>query len=56
MSHDFVVTNNDGNPIEEAFVILQNADIKINLDIKETKSLDNLYNLLVKYNLVERSF
>lgn len=56
MNHDFVVTNNDGNPIEEAFVILQNADIKINLDIKETKSLDNLYNLLVKYNLVERSF
>ena len=49
MSHDFVVTNNDGNPIEEALVILQNADIKINLDIKETKSLDNLYNLLVKY-------
>ncbi len=56
MSHDFVVTNNDGVPVEDAFAILQNADIKINLDIKETKSLDNLYKLLVKYDLVEKSF
>lgn len=56
MSHDFVVTNNDGNPVEDAFAVLQKADIKINLDIKETKALDALYELLVKYNLVEKSF
>lgn len=56
MSHDFVVTNNDGNPVEDAFVILQNAEMQINLDIKETKCLNNLYDLLVKYNLVEKSF
>lgn len=56
MSHDIVVTNNDGNPIEEAFVLLENTDIKINLDIKETKALNNLHSLLVEYNLLDRSF
>ena len=56
MSHDLVVTNNDGTPLEEAFMLLKDADIKINLDIKETRVLNNLYQLLVEYNLVERSF
>lgn len=56
MGHDLVVTNNDGNPIVDAFALLQDADIRINLDIKETKVLNNLYSLLVEYNLVEKSF
>lgn len=56
MGHDLVVTNNDGNPIVDAFALLKDADIKINLDIKETKVLDDLYSLLVEYNLVEKSF
>lgn len=56
MSHDLVVTNNDGVPITEAFELLKGTDIKINLDIKETKALNNLYQLLVEYNLVEQSF
>lgn len=57
MSHDLVVTNNDGVPIEEAFELLKDKeDIMINLDIKETKSLNPLYELLVEYNLVNRSF
>lgn len=56
MSHDIVVTNNDGVPLEDAFVLLEDTDIQINLDIKETRSLNYLYELLVKYNLVEQSF
>ncbi len=56
MSHDFVVTNNDGVELEEAFKLLKDTDIKINLDIKETRVLNSLYKLLLKYNLVERSF
>ncbi|MGN1203164.1 MAG: glycerophosphodiester phosphodiesterase, partial [Eubacterium sp.] len=56
MSHDIVVTNNDGVPLEDALVLLKDTDIKINLDIKETKVLNGLYQLLVEYNLVERSF
>lgn len=56
MSHDIVVTNNDGNEIVEAFELLKGKNIKINLDIKETKALDNLYDLLIEYGLVENSF
>lgn len=56
MSHDMVVTNNDGAELEEALAILQGKPIKINFDIKETKALDALYDLIVKYDLLEQSF
>ena len=56
MSHDLVVTNSDGVPLENALELLDGTDILINLDIKETKVLNNLYKLLVQYNLVEQSF
>lgn len=56
MNHDIVVTNNDGVKLESAFMLLQGTDIKINLDIKDTRVLDDLYELLLKYNLVEQSF
>lgn len=56
MSHDLVVTNNDGTPLEGALELLKGTDIKINLDIKETRVFNNLYRLLVEYNLAEQSF
>ncbi len=56
MSHDLVVTNNDGIALKDALVLLKDTDIKINLDIKETRVLNSLYRLLVENNLVERSF
>lgn len=56
MSHELVVTNNDGTVLEDALVLLKDTDIKINLDIKETRVLNSLYQLLVENNLVERSF
>lgn len=56
MSHDIVVTNNDGVELERALMLLQGTDIKINFDIKETRVLNDLYSLLLDYNLVEQSF
>lgn len=56
MAHDLVVTNNDGTPLEEAFQVLVGTDIQLNLDIKETKSLNALHDLLVKYHLYDRAF
>ena len=56
MSHDLVVTNNDGVELEEAFLLLKGTDIKINLDIKETRALNSMYQLLVKYDLVDNAF
>ncbi|MGN0533990.1 MAG: glycerophosphodiester phosphodiesterase [Eubacterium sp.] len=56
MSHDIVVTNNDGVELEGALELLKNTNIQINLDIKETKVLNSLYAMLTEYNLVEQSF
>lgn len=57
MSHDIVVTNNDGVPLEDALKLIKDApNMKINFDIKETKVLNNLYELVVEYNLLDRSF
>ncbi len=56
MSHDLVVTNNDATELKDAFELLAPTDILINLDIKETRTLNALYALLVEYNLVDRAF
>lgn len=57
MSHDLVVTNSDGVPLKDALELIKDApDMKINFDIKETKVLNNLYELVVEYNLLDRSF
>ena len=56
MSHDLVVTNNDGTLLEDVLPLLEKSDIMINFDIKETRTLNPLYALLVEYNLVSRSF
>lgn len=56
MSHDLVVTNNDGNPFEDALALLKDSSIMVNLDIKDTKALNNLHSLLVEYNVLDRAF
>lgn len=56
MNHDIVVTNNDGVLLEDAFKLLKGTNILINLDIKETRTLNALHDLLVQYNLVGQSF
>ncbi len=56
MHHDIVVTNGEGVPLTEAFALLKGSDIRINLDIKDTKALDDLYKLLMQYELVDNSF
>lgn len=56
MAHDLVVTNNDGTPLADAFALLSDTEILLNLDIKETKTLNALHDLLVEYNLYGRAF
>ena len=56
MAHDFVITNNDGIPLSEAFGLLKDKDIKINLDIKETRVLNALHDMLVEYGLYDMAF
>ncbi len=56
MSHDIAVTNGEGTELESAFALLKDDDCMINLDIKETRTLNSLYDMLVEYNLLERAF
>ncbi len=56
MAHDIVITNNDGVPIADAFEILKGTSILINLDIKETRTLNALHDLLVEYELYGNAF
>lgn len=57
MAHDLIVTNSDGVELTEVFALLaQSKDVKINLDIKEIRVLDDLYKLLAEYGLYERAF
>lgn len=57
MSHDIVVTNNDGSPLADALELIKDAgDMRINFDIKETRTLNSLYELIVEYSLLDRSF
>lgn len=56
MAHDLVVTNNDGNPVEDALELISDADIMVNLDIKDTRALNSLYSLLSDYNIVDKCF
>ena len=51
MAHDLVVKNSDGVPLADAFALLEPTAIRLNLDIKETKVLGALHDLLVEYNL-----
>lgn len=56
MNHDLVITNNDGVELSKAFKLLKGTDIKINLDIKETRTLNALHDLLIEYNLYGNAF
>lgn len=56
MDHELVITNNDGVPLSEAFELLKDSDIRINLDIKETRVLNALHDMLVEYGLYSRAF
>lgn len=56
MGHDIIVTNHDGTPVEEVFKLMQGIDIKINLDIKETKVLKKLHKMIFDFNMQDQVF
>lgn len=56
MSHDSVKENDEGTPLTAVFELLKDTDIRMNLDIKDTKPLKNLYPLLEEYDLADRAF
>ena len=56
MGHDIITTNNDGVEVASVFELIKDCDLKVNLDIKDTRALSALYKLIVEYNMQERVF
>lgn len=54
MAHEIALTNNDGVELKDAFELIAKTDIILNLDIKETRVLDALHDMLVEYDLYNR--
>lgn len=56
MAHDIVVSNSDGVELSSAFEIVKNCDLLLNLDVKETRVLTSLHDMIVEYSLSDRVF
>ena len=54
MSNDIINTNSDGTEITTAFQRVKKTDMHLNLDIRETRVLKNLHDLIVDYSLTDR--
>lgn len=54
MSNDIINTNSDGTEITAAFQRVKKTDMHLNLDIRETRVLKNLHDLIVDYSLTDR--
>ena len=54
MSNDIINTNSDGTEITAAFQKVKKTDMHLNLDIRETRVLKNLHDLIVDYSLTDR--
>ena len=56
MGHDIIISNNDGVELASAFEIIKNTDVRFNLDIKETRVLKTLHDMIVEYGLLDQVF
>ncbi len=57
MGHDIITTNNDGVEITSAFdIIVQSETLTVNLDIKDTGALPELYKIITNYSMKDRVY
>ena len=56
MGHDIIVTNSDGVELASAFEVIKDTDVRFNLDIKETRVLKTLHDMIVEYGLIDQVF
>ena len=54
MSNDIINTKSGGTEITAAFQRVKKTDMHLNLDIRETRVLKNLHDLIVDYSLTDR--
>lgn len=56
MGHDIITTNTDGVEISSVLRMVKETDIQMNLDIKETKALADLHDMLVEYGMMDQVY
>lgn len=56
IGHDIIVTNTDGVEISSVFDLIKETKILVNLDIKETRALKGLHELIFEYGLENQVF
>lgn len=56
IGHDIIVTNNEGVEITAVFDLIKETNILVNLDIKETRALKSLREIIADYGLEEQVF
>lgn len=56
MGHDIITTNNDGVEVASAFEVIKGSQLRVNLDIKDSRALPGLYQLIEQYELNDRVF
>lgn len=56
LGHDIITTNFDGVELAPVFAMIQESDLRVNLDIKDMRALTGLFKLIKQYNLTDRVF
>lgn len=56
IGHDIIINNKDGVEVEEVFKKVKDTGILINLDIKETRTLKTLRDLVLEYDMLDTVF
>lgn len=56
IGHDIIVTNNEGVEITTVFDLIKETEILVNLDIKETRVLKKLHDIIFEYGLEKQVF
>ncbi len=56
IGHDIIINNKDGIVLEEVFNKVKGTGILINLDVKEIRALEGLYNLIVSNAMLDSVF
>lgn len=56
MGHDIILTNSDGVELSSAFEMIKKTEVRFNLDIKETRVLKTLHDMIVEYGIMDQVF
>ncbi len=56
MGHDIITTNSNGTELKSVFELVKDSKVRLNLDVKESRLLPALHDLIVEYGMMNRVF